>query len=332
MPKNTQVKLASRPKGLPTRDNWSIEHPPTPELEEGQILVENQFISLDPAMRGWISEVRSYLPPVELGAVMRAGAIGKVLESKNDLFKPGEIVNGMLGVQRYAVSAGKGLFKIPPSPIPLSNYLGVLGITGFTAYFGLLDIGKPKEGETVLISGAAGAVGSVVGQIARIKGCRVVGIAGGKAKCDYLINELGFDDAIDYKDESIYAGIKRTCPKGIDVFFDNVGGEILDAALARLNIGARIPICGGISQYNAIEAPRGPANYLALISCRARMEGFLVFDYAQRYGEAAIQLGAWMAEGKIKSRETVVEGIESFPDTFLKLFTGDKKGKLVIKV
>ncbi len=332
MSENIQVKLASRPLGLPNREHWLIESSSIPHPEEGQILIQQLYVSLDPAMRGWISSAKSYLPPVEIGAVMRAGAVGKVIESKNPQFAVGDYVYGTTGVQQYTLTDGRGLFKVQKGPIPLSNYLGVMGMTGFTAYFGLLNIGQPKEGDVVLVSGAAGAVGSIVGQIAKLKGCYVVGVAGGKEKCDYLVNELGFDAAIDYKNEDLRAAVKRTCPKGIDIYFDNVGGEILNVALGRLKIGARIPICGGISQYNATEAIVGPSNYLALIACRAKMEGFLVFDFAKDYGKAAADLGQWMAEGKIKSRETIVDGIETFPETFLRLFNGEKRGKLVLKV
>ncbi len=332
MPENIQVKLASRALGLPSRENWSIESNPLPEVGEGQFLIQHSYVSLDPAMRGWISTAKSYMPPVEIGAVMRAGAVGKVVESKHEGFAVGDYVYGTTGVQQYALSDGKGLFKVQKGMVPLSNYLGVMGMTGFTAYFGLLHVGEPKEGEVVLVSGAAGAVGSVVGQIAKLKGCYVVGVAGGPEKCKYLTEELGFDAAIDYKNENLRAGIKRTCPKGINIYFDNVGGEILDVALSRLRIGARIPLCGGIAHYNATEAIKGPSNYLALIACRAKIQGFLVFDYAKDYGKAALELGQWMAQGKIKTRETIVDGIEAFPDAFQRLFTGDKIGKLVLKV
>ena len=329
---NTQVKLAQRPVGLPKNSDWSFEKNPVPEIKEGELLIQNAFISLDPAMRGWMNDVRSYVPPVQIGEVMRANAIGKVVDSKNEFFPVGTVVVGVTGVQEYAVSNGKGLFKVDNPVLPLPVYLSTLGMPGFTAYFGLLDVGQPKEGETVLVSGAAGAVGSVVGQIAKIKGCRAVGIAGGPEKCRYLIEDLGFDAAIDYKNENVYDGVKAHCPNGIDVYFDNVGGEILDIALRRINLKARIVICGAISGYNATAPIPGPANYLALLVKRARMEGMLVMDYAKQYGKAAAEMGQWMMEGKLRSKEHIEEGLENFNDIFLRLFSGEKRGKLVLKV
>ena len=299
---NTQIKLASRPFGLPSRDNWQIDTNPIPEAGEGEMLVKIIYVSLDPAMRGWMNDVKSYIAPVQLGDVMRAGTIGKVVSSNIDKFSVGDYVAGNMGVQQYAVSDGKGVMKADSELAPLTAYLGLLGMTGITAYFGLLDICDPKEGETVVVSGAAGAVGSVVGQIAKIKGCRTVGIAGGPEKCKYLIEELGYDEAIDYKNEDVRKGLKRTCPNGIDVYFDNVGGEILNSVLARINFKARISICGAISQYNSTEAPKGPANYLSLLINRAKMEGFIVFDYAKRYLEAITQMAQWYLQGKLTSR------------------------------
>ncbi len=329
---NTQILLANRPHGLPTDDVWKLEkgHIPTPK--EGEILIKNRYISLDPAMRGWITDRKSYIPPVQLGEVMRAAAVGRVIASRNPNFREDDLVYGWTGVQQYCVTNGTGFFKVQEGAIPLPTYLGTLGITGYTAYFGLLDIGQPKPGETILVSGAAGAVGSIVGQIAKIKGCRAVGIAGGPEKCAYLTEELGFDGAIDYKNESVRDGIKRTCPDGVDVYFDNVGGKILDTVLTKINRNARIVICGAISQYNATSYPEGPKNYMSLLVNRARMEGFLVFDFADRYGEAAKELSQWLIEGKIKSKEFIVEGIDNFPAAFLRLFSGEKLGKLVLKV
>lgn len=332
MATNTQIKLAKRPEGLPKESDWRIEKNPIPSIGEGEVLIRNSFISLDPAMRGWMNDAPSYLPPVQIGEVMRANAIGKVVESKNEHFPVGTIVVGVNGVQEYAKSTEKGLYKIDHPVLPLPVYLGTLGMPGFTAYFGLLNVGQPKAGETVLVSGAAGAVGSVVGQIAKIKGCRAVGIAGGPEKCNYLVKELGFDAAIDYKNENVYDGIKAHCPLGVDVYFDNVGGEMLDTVLRRINLKARIVICGAISQYNATKAVKGPANYMALLVKRARMEGMLVMDYARDYGKAATEMGSWMLAGKLKSKEHVEEGIENFNKTFLRLFSGEKKGKLVLKV
>jgi NADPH-dependent curcumin reductase CurA len=329
---NKQIILKKRPEGFPETDTWELHNTKLPKLKEGEFLIRNEYISLDPAMRGWINDTKSYIPPVQLDDVMRAGAIGRVSQSKNEKYKEGDIVTGMNGVQQYTLSDGKGQIKIQEMGMPLPKFLGVLGMPGMTAYFGFLEIGQPKEGETVLVSGAAGAVGSLVGQIAKIKGCKVIGIAGGKEKCDYLLNELNFDAAIDYKSENIWAALKEKCPNGIDVYFDNVGGQILDAALANINMKARIVVCGAISQYNNKDSFYGPKYYINLLVKRARMEGFVVFDYRDRYMEGAMQMAQWMAEGKISSKEHVVEGIENFYDAFGKLFSGKKLGKLVLKV
>src|SRR6185437_16547312 len=271
-------------------------------------------------------------PPVALGEVMRALAAGRVIESKNSNFAVGDHVYGAFGVQEYAHSNGQGANKVDTRLAPLPKYLSVLGMPGMTAYFGFLDTGAPQPGNTVVVSAAAGAVGSVVGQIAKIKGCRAVGIAGGGKKCQYITSELGFDAAIDYKSEDVSQALRKACPNGIDVYFDNVGGDILDAVLAQVSMGARIVICGAISQYNNTAPVRGPSNYLSLLMNRASMIGFLVSDYAARYGEAAREMAGWMAQGKLKSREDIVEGLETFPETLLKLFTGENFGKLMIKV
>lgn len=331
--KNKQLVLNKRPVGFPSEDVWRIEESEIAEPGDGQLLVKVLYVSLDPAMRGWLNEARSYIAPVALNEVMRvSGGIGKVIKSNHSKFPEGSFVHGPTGIQEYCITDGKGWISIDPNILPLPRYLGTLGMPGFTAYFGLLDVGQPKEGETVLVSGAAGAVGSVVGQIAKIIGCRVVGIAGGPEKCQYVVDELGFDECLDYKNEDLKAGLKRACPKGIDVYFDNVGGDILDLALTRINKGARIAICGAISQYNNKEAPKGPANYLSLLINGARMEGFVVFHFAHRYAEAGQQLGKWVAEGKIKSREHIEKGIENFYETFKKLFDGNKKGKLILQI
>ena len=331
--KNRQVRLAARPVGLPKPSDWQITDEAVAEPGEGQILVEVSHLSLDPAMRGWMNEGKSYIRPVAIGEVMRAGGAGKVVKSSHPKFAVGDVVTGGFGVQQYALSDGKGVIKVDTRLVPLPVYLGTLGMPGMTAYFGLLDVGKPKEGETVVVSGAAGAVGTVVGQIAKIKGCRVVGIAGGAEKCRYLVEELNFDAAIDYKGEDVKKGLKDHCPKGIDVYFDNVGGDILDACLARLAMHARIVICGAISQYNATEGVKGPANYMSLLVNRASMTGMVVFDYADRYGEAAREMAGWIKAGRLKTKEDVVEGgIDAFPDTLLKLFRGENFGKLVLKV
>ena len=330
---NKQQLLVKRPVGIPGEDTWSFNSTPIRPLEEGEMLVEQHYISLDPAMRGWMNESRSYISPVELGEVMRAGTVGKVIQTQGkSLFEVGDYITGWGGVQTHLITKGEQYYKVDPSRAPLPAYIGTLGMPGMTAYFGILQEGQIKEGETVLVSGAAGAVGSVVGQIAKIKGCRVVGIAGGKEKCDYLINELGFDGAIDYKNESVLKGIKQHCPKGIDVYFDNVGGDILDAALVFLRKNARVIICGAISQYNATEAISGPKNYLSLLVNRASMKGIVVLDYAPNYAMAMKEMAGWMQEGKLKSREDIYEGIENFRETFLRLFSGEKNGKLVLKV
>ena len=330
--KNRQVRLAARPVGLPKRSDWQFTDEAVPEPGDGQFVVKVSHLSLDPAMRGWMNEGKSYIRPVAIGEVMRAGAGGSVVASKHPQFKVGDVVTGGFGVQEYAVSDGKGAVKVDTRLVPLPVYLGTLGMPGMTAYFGLLEVGKPKAGETVVVSGAAGAVGLVVGQIAKLKGCRVVGIAGGSEKCEFL-KTLGYDAAIDYKNEDVKAKLKEHCPKGIDVYFDNVGGEILDACLARLAMHARIVICGAISQYNNSDGMKGPANYMSLLVNRASMTGMVVFDYADRYGEAAREMAGWIVAGKLKTKEDVVEGgLEAFPETLLKLFRGENLGKLVLKV
>jgi len=329
---NHQFRLASRPEGMVGREHFDYVEEPLPELGEGQVLVKILHISLDPAMRGWMAEGRSYVPPVQIGEVMRAATAGEIVESKSEKFAVGDKVSGWLGVQEYAVCEDSAVFKVDAETVPLSKYVGALGMPGMTAYFGLLEVGAPKEGETVVVSGAAGAVGSLVGQIAKLKGCRVVGIAGGPEKCGWIVEELGFDAAIDYKSEDVNAALREHCPEGVDVYFDNVGGEILDAALARLARGARVVICGAISQYNNLDSMRGPSNYMSLLVNRARMEGFVVIDYMGRMAEAMHDMGAWIAEGKLIAREDFVEGFESFPDALRKLFAGENVGKLVLRV
>ena len=324
---NRQVRLAKRPEGAATRDNWQFTTEPVGEPAEGGVLVKTLSLSLDPAMRGWMNEGKSYIPPVEIGAVMRAGGVGRVVASRNPAFAAGDTVYGMLGVQEYILIPQEdikrnGLVKIDLRAGSITQWLNVLGMPGMTGYFGLMDIGEPKPGETVVVSGAAGAVGQTVGQLAKIKGCRAIGIAGGQEKCDWVVKELGFDACIDYKagPSAVRDGLKAHCPKGIDIYFDNVGGEILDAALARLARGARIIICGAISQYNnANSAPaQGPKNYLSLLVNRARMQGMVVFDYADRYHVAVAEMATYLKDGRMKSREDVVEGI----DTCL-LYTSD---------
>jgi hypothetical protein len=283
-------------------------------------------------MRGWMNEGKSYIAPVGLGDVMRAGAVGKVIASQNPGFAVGDHVVGMFGIQEYALSDGKGISKVDSRLAPLPVYLGTLGMPGLTAYFGLLEVGALKAGDTVVVSGAAGAVGMPVGQIAKIKGARAVGLAGGPEKCQYVVKELGFDACIDYKKEDVKAKLREHCPDGINVYFDNVGGEILDAALAQLARGARVVICGAISQYNSTTGFKGPSNYMSLLVNAARMEGFVVFNYAARYAEALREMAGWYSAGKLKSREDVAEGFENFPETLLRLFSGENFGKQVLKV
>jgi NADPH-dependent curcumin reductase CurA len=334
---NQQIRLASRPVGLPTADNWQFTTEPVAEPEAGGVLVKTQALSLDPAMRGWMNEGKSYIPPVGIGEVMRAGGIGTVVASKNPAFAVGDTVSATLGVQQYChiPEAGirrHGLFKIDPRLGTPMQWLNVLGLPGMTAWFGLMDVGQPKEGETIVVSGAAGAVGQTVGQLAKVKGLRAVGIAGGPAKCEWVVKELGFDACIDYKAGPVKDGLKQHCPQGVDIYFDNVGGEILDTVLTRINRHARIVICGAISQYNNTTPVKGPANYLSLLVNRARMEGMVVFDYADRYPTAVAELGALLQAGRIRSREDVVTGLDNFPQALLKLFSGENFGKLVLQV
>jgi NADPH-dependent curcumin reductase CurA len=329
---NHQFRLAARPVGLPKPSDWNYTEEPVRDLADGELLVKVLYLSLDPAMRGWMNEGRSYVAPVGIGEVMRAGGAGRVAESKNSAFAVGDLVTGMFGIQEYATSNGQGLSKVSTKFAPLPVYLSTLGMPGMTAYFGLLDTGELKPGETVVVSGAAGAVGAVVGQIAKIKGCPVVGIAGGPDKCKYLVEELGFDAAIDYKSADVRKALQQHCPNGVDVYFDNVGGDILDAVLTQIKRGARIVICGAISQYNNTTPIKGPSNYLSLLVNRASMKGMVVIDYIPRFGEAAREMAGWMAAGKLKSREDIVAGLQIFPDTLLKLFRGENFGKLVLKV
>ncbi len=334
MSHNRQVKLASRPQpGLFQRENFAIEDTPITSPGEGEILIRVEVISLDPAMRGWVNAGKSYVRPVGIGEVMRAYAAGIVEESNHPKFAVGDAVQGLLGVQQYAISNGRGLVKLDLDKAPIERWVGGLGMPGWTAYFGLLEVGQPKEGETVVVSAASGAVGSLVGQIAKIKGCRAVGIAGGPQKCAFLVDELGFDAAVDYKAENLAADLKAACPDGIDVDFENVGGDILDTILPQMNVFGRIALCGLISGYTASEAPPGPKNIRAVLTQRLRMQGLIVFDWAKRIPEAIEQLGTWHHEGRLKMREDVQEGgVDAFPDVMNMLYTGANNGKLVLKV
>ena len=330
---NRLVKLTRRPRGMVTRADFTVEDGPLPEPGPGEMRVRIAYIALDPAMRGWMNEARSYIAPVKLGEVMRAGAAGIVEKSNNPAFKVGDAVQGMFGVQRYAISNGERVIKVDTNQAPLERWIGGLGMPGWTAYFGLLDVGQPKPGETVVVSAAAGAVGSLVGQIAKIKGCRAVGIAGGPAKCSYVTQELGFDACVDYKLGGLAQQLKAACPQGIDVNFENVGGEILDTVLLQMNVFGRIALCGLISGYNATEVPPGPKNIRAVLTQRLKMQGLIVFDWADRVPEAIAQLGQWHKEGKLKIREDVREGgIDAFPEVLNLLYTGGNFGKLVLKV
>ncbi|MGO2213533.1 NADP-dependent oxidoreductase [Psychrobacter alimentarius] len=329
---NKQWRLKTRPVGEPNADTWEYTENEVPTIEDGQLLIKIDYISIDPAMRGWLNDAKSYIAPVKVDDVMRAGTVGEVIDSKHADFAIGDYVSGHNGVQSYAVSDGTGLYKIDPNLAPLSYYLGVLGMPGMTGYFGLLKTGEPKAGETVVVSGAAGAVGSLVGQIAKIKGCRVVGIAGGHGKCQFLVDELGFDAAIDYKNENVKKALKQACPNGVDVYFDNVGGDILDDVLTQINLRARIVICGAISQYNNTEAVKGPSNYLSLLVNRARMEGIVVFDNVKEYPTAMKEIAGWIKSSDIKVKDHIVKGIDTFPETLMMLFNGENFGKLVLKV
>jgi NADPH-dependent curcumin reductase CurA len=335
---NHQVRLAARPVGLPAAGDWQFTEEAVAEPAAGGVLVKTLSLSLDPAMRGWMNEGKSYIPPVGIGEVMRAGGIGVVIASKNPAYAVGDHVSGAPGVQEYWSLTAEQLKRAAVPKIDLrlgsvTQWLNVLGMPGMTGYFGLMDVGQPKAGETVVVSGAAGAVGQTVGQLARLKGCRTVGIAGGAAKCEFVVKELGYDACIDYKGGSVKDGLKAFCPNGVDIYFDNVGGEILDTVLTRINKKARIVICGAISQYNNTTAVQGPKNYLSLLVNRARMEGIVVFDYADRYPQAISKLAGYLRDGRMVSREDVVDGgVAAFPATLPMLFSGGNFGKLVLKL
>ena len=334
MSTNRVCKLAKRPApGLVARDTWQIVDEPMPVPGAGQFRVKIAYVSLDPAMRGWINESKSYVAAVPIGGVMRSFSVGVIDASNNAEFKVGDAVQGLLGVQQYAISDGKGIGRADPSQAPLERWVGGLGMPGWTAYFGLLDIGKPQPGETVVVSAASGAVGSVVGQIAKIKGSRAVGIAGGADKCRYVVEQLGFDACVDYKSGDLAAQLKAACPKGIDVYFENVGGDILDTVLLQMNTFGRIPVCGLISAYNATSMPPGPKNLRAVLTQRLTLRGLIVFDWADRIPEAIKDLGQWHKQGRLKIREDVrAGGIDAYPDVLNLLFSGGNNGKLVLKV
>ncbi len=330
---NKQVTLAVRPSGMPKESDFKLIEMPVPQAGPGEILVRVLYLSVDPYMRGRMNDVKSYAPPVQIGEVMGGGAVGKVIASENAQFAAGDFVEGMFGWQQYASSNAKGVRKLDPALAPVSTALGILGIPGLTAYFGLLDIGKPRAGETVVVSGAAGAVGSVAGQIAKIKGCRVVGIAGNDQKVAWLRDELGFDAAFNYKTTQDYAAkLHELCPDGVDVYFDNVGGAITDAVFRQINVGARIVVCGQIAQYCAEKPETGPRLLSHLIVKQARAEGFLVFQFASRYAEGLKQMAEWLKQGKLKYREQFVDGIENAPRAFIGMLQGENTGKQLVRV
>jgi NADPH-dependent curcumin reductase len=328
---NKQVLLASRPQGAVTEENFRIVDAPTAKPRQGELLVKNEWLSLDPYMRGRMNDVKSYVPPAQIGEVMVGQTVGEVVESADPRFVPGDKVLTQLGWQLYGVASGSDVRKIDVQHVPASYYLGVLGMPGITAWFGLTEIGQPQAGETVVVSAASGAVGSVVGQLAKTQGCRVVGIAGGAAKCDYVVRELGFDACIDYKAWGVLEALRAACPAGVDVNFENVGGEILDTLLRVMNLRGRIVICGLIAEYNTAEAYRY-RNLRSVLVNRIRMQGMIVFDWKDRYGEAVRGLAAHLAEGKLKYRESVVQGIENAPKGLIALLKGENFGKQLVKL
>jgi len=311
-----------------------LETEQVPDLKDGQALVKVGYLSIDPTIRTWMDDVPGYLPPIQLGEVIRSGGVGEVVDSRSDAYQPGQLVFGMTGWQEYVVIDGSELgMQVLPEGVSPTAAIGILGITGMTAYFGLIDVGGVKEGDVVVVSGAAGATGSTVGQIAKIKGAKkVVGIAGGPEKCGYIVNELGFDEAIDYKNDNVAKRLREACPDGIDLYFDNVGGSILNDCLANLAMRGRVVLCGAISTYNSAEPPPGPSNYLNLLVRRGRMEGFIILDYLDRFPEAQLEMAGWIAQGKIKSSEHIVEGLENAPDALNLLFTGGNTGKVIVKL
>ena len=330
---NKTIILKSRPKGTPQLSDFEIIDEKKPEVMQGELLLKTTFISVDPYLRGRMSDADSYVPPFELNKSISSGIVAEVVESKNEYFKKGDFVSDRLDWKEYQISTGEELQKLDTSIQPLSAYLGVVGMTGMTAYMGLTNIGKPKAGETIVVSGAAGAVGTIVGQIGKIMGCRVVGIAGTDEKVEMLKSKFGFDAAINYNTtKDMQKAIAEACPKGVDVYYDNVGGPISDAVHSNINQFGRIIVCGAISTYNATELPMGPRVEGFLIKKSALMQGFIVSDFSDKFAEGAQQLGQWLKEGKLTYEETVVEGFESTPQAFIDLFTGKNTGKMIVKV
>ena len=329
---NIKVLLAARPKGYPRNEDFLVIESEIPKIKEGELLVKIDWLSLDPYMRGRMNDVKSYAPSVEVGDVMVGGAVGTIIESRTSLFSKGEIVEGSFGWQSYALSNGVGLRKINPDLGPIQSSIGVLGMPGLTAYFGLLDVCQPIAGDTVVVSAASGAVGQIAGQIAKIMGCRVIGTAGTNEKVQFIVDELGFDAGINYKTENVGASLNSACPDGIDIYFDNVGGFVTDEVIKRINTGARIAICGQVSQYNLEEPELGPRNLFHLTKSQAKMEGFLVFAYEARYDEALHRLSKWINQDKLRYKEDIAEGIRNAPQTFIGMLNGENLGKTLIKV
>ncbi len=331
---NRQWILSKRPEGLIEDNTFELVESTVVPPQEGEFLVRNLYLSFDPTQRGWLNDTRGYVEPVQLGEIMRASSVGQVVESRHADFSVGDLVVGGFGWQEFATTDGGGMIparKVPPGIAP-TNMLSVFGVTGLTAYFGMLDVGKPESGDTVVVSGAAGATGSVAGQIAKIQGCQVIGIAGGPAKCGWLVDQAHFDQAIDYKSENVLDRVRELCPSRVNVYFDNVGGQILDDMLLHIAIGARIALCGGISSGYGTDLPPGPKNYMQLVIQRARMEGFLILDYAARFPEAVQQLAAWVSSGQITFQEDIQEGLENAPETLNRLFTGQNVGKQLLRI
>jgi NADPH-dependent curcumin reductase CurA len=331
MPVNRQIVLASRPVGAPRPSDFALVEAPLSRPAEGEVLSRTIYLSLDPYMRGRMSGARSYARSVELGQVIVGGTVSEVVESRAGSLRPGDIVLGYDGWQEYAVASASALRKLDPQDAPISTALGVLGMPGLTAYVGLLDIGQPRSGETVVVSAAAGAVGSVVGQIARLKGCRVVGVAGAREKCDWVVKELGFDACVSHREGDLFGALAKACPAGIDVDFENVGGEVLGAVLRLINVGARIPLCGLISQYNAVETPAGP-DLRPLLFNRARIQGFIISDHLDRAPDFLREATQWLRAGQLKYREDVVDGLARAPEAFIGLLAGRNFGKLLVRV
>ncbi|RDH76762.1 NADP-dependent oxidoreductase [Mycolicibacterium moriokaense] len=329
---NRRIVLAQRPTGLVDENTTRLETESVPDLKDGEALVRVRYLSIDPTIRTWMDDVPSYLPPIQIGEVVRSGGVGEVVESHSDAYRTGQLLFGMTGWQEFVIAgSGERSMQVLPEGVPPGVAIGILGVTGMTAYFGLIEVGQVKDGDVVVISGAAGATGSAAGQIAKIKGAKkVVGIAGGPEKCAYIVDELGFDEAIDYKNENVAARLHQACPDGIDLYFDNVGGSILNDCLANLAMRGRVVLCGAISTYNSDGPPPGPSNYLNLLVRRGRMEGFIILDYLDRFPAAQLEVAGWIAEGKIKSSEHVVEGLEKAPEALNLLFSGGNTGKVIV--